>query len=91
MKLILKKKNENWGKSQLGAPRVHTPKAPYVPPKEPVVAKHWTQMVDASTKQRLARTPEGFLYWQNMPSTVDKKGKVTVVLGNSGASSGKTI
>lgn len=91
MKLRLKKKDEDWGKSQLGAPRVQTPKAPYVAPKEPVLAKDWTQMVDAATKQRLAKTKEGFWYWQNKPSTVDKKGKVTVVLGNSGAPSGKTI
>jgi len=88
MKLILKKKNENWGKSQLGAPRVHTPKAPYVPPKEPVVAKHWTQMVDASTKQRLSKTEEGFFYWRDKEA---KTANTNAVLGTSSASSGKTI
>ena len=91
MTLRLKKKDEGWGKSQLGVPRVQTPKPPYVAPKEPVVATRWEQMVDTSTKQHLARTPEGFVYWQNKSSTIDEEGKVTVVLGNSGAPSGKTI
>jgi len=89
MKLILKKKNENWGKSQLGAPRVHTPKAQYVPPKEPVLAKHWTLMVDVSTKECLAKTKGGFVYWKNK---VSKSGNTaTETLGTSGFVSGKTI
>ena len=89
MKLILKKKDEDWGKSQLGAPRVQAPKAPYVAPQEPVVATHWTQMVDASTKQRLVRTKEGFFYWKNK---VSKSGNTaTETLGTSGFDTGKTI
>lgn len=95
MKPILKKKNDKWGKSQLGTPRVHRSKAPSVPPKEPVLATDWAQMVDTSTKQHLARTinrqtNKSFVYWNNKPSLIVDK-VVKVVLGTSSDVTGKTI